>query len=433
MNRGIELVASCFLALAPAVVAAGTASNPSSPAAPSVAVVRTGQPEKVCQLAGDRDWETGRPTPGLAAQKFGVLGTALGSSFAHQRRLFFLFGDTWPAHGLKKDLDSDVLGMVVPLNAGTPTGAASDLCESFTFVPDAPGSYVQVRLDGHTLGTSEVPSSGFSTGDAMYVFFLHPVAGGSPLAVRATLGQSLDDGESFHSMPIALPDFFEEVSPVVVDAGDLRGSGLPWKAQPIVLFFAKRFERGRPYLAAAALGDIESPARWLYFAGLDAGGTPLWKAAADARPIVGAESRLAAGASGISVAWEPGLKRWLMLFESDAGAPPGIRMESAETPWGPWTATSELLVDAGALRCRSLYWPGGRDGKSCGQLDATADIPFLEHRPGRVYGAFLIPGYDEWDERTGTAHVYFTMSTFNPYTPLVLRAGLQLEKRSAPR
>lgn len=137
--------------------------------------------------------------------------------------------------------------------------------------------------------------------------------------------------------------------------------------------------------------------------------------------------------SELSVAWEPYLKRWLMLFETDGGSPPGIRMESATAPWGPWTATSEVVLDSNTLGCQSIYWPEGRNGQRCDSLDATSQLPWLQHQRGRAYGAYLIPGYDEWDPVLNTAHVYFTMSTFNPYTPLILRVGLQLQSRFVPR
>lgn len=396
--------------------------------------MRTAPPETLCQIAGDRDWQTGQPTPGLAEQDYGVRGTDLGFSFLHQGRLFFLFGDTWPRPGLNRDVNSDTIGSVLPTAPGIPSETRSDLCQHFKFVTESPSGYLQVRLDGSTLGARDVPLSGFSSGDAMYVFFLHPTGGEGDLrAYRATLGVSRDLGRHFATVVSELPDFFQEVAPVVVDSQGLGRSGLPWVPQQIVLFFAKTLYEGLPYLAAAPLRTIENPITWLYFSGTSADGTPQWSTSPHAKAIVCLGSVIGTSISELSVAWEPYLKRWLMLFETDGGSPPGIRMESATAPWGPWTATSEVVLDSNTLGCQSIYWPEGRNGQRCDSLDATSQLPWLQHQRGRAYGAYLIPGYDEWDPVLNTAHVYFTMSTFNPYTPLILRVGLQLQSRFVPR
>ena len=55
----------------------------------------SGNTDRICQLTGLHDDE--RDTPAFnadACAKAGILGTDLGSSFEHEGRLFFLFGDT---------------------------------------------------------------------------------------------------------------------------------------------------------------------------------------------------------------------------------------------------------------------------------------------------------------------------------------------------
>src|SRR5215467_2835515 len=53
--------------------------------------------QKICQLIGDWDRELGQPTFTQTESRFGIAGTDLGSSFEHNGKLWFLFGDTWPA------------------------------------------------------------------------------------------------------------------------------------------------------------------------------------------------------------------------------------------------------------------------------------------------------------------------------------------------
>src|SRR5258708_7652427 len=69
---------------------------------------------KVCQLTGeyDRQGWNGQGTPPVAINRtesrFGIRGCDLGSSFEHNKRAYFLFGDTWRINQTpaEKDLDS---------------------------------------------------------------------------------------------------------------------------------------------------------------------------------------------------------------------------------------------------------------------------------------------------------------------------------------
>jgi hypothetical protein len=55
-----------------------------------------GPSEKMCQLTGDVDWETGRPTPARTFAKGGLDATDLGSPVDHAGKLILFFGDSWP-------------------------------------------------------------------------------------------------------------------------------------------------------------------------------------------------------------------------------------------------------------------------------------------------------------------------------------------------
>src|ERR1700722_18721533 len=68
----------------------GAAEN--SPPAPTT----IGKSEKVCQLTGDVDWETGQPTAARTLTNFGLDAVDLGYPVEHDGKLFLLFGDTRP-------------------------------------------------------------------------------------------------------------------------------------------------------------------------------------------------------------------------------------------------------------------------------------------------------------------------------------------------
>src|SRR5208282_3916973 len=59
-------------------------------------VTRIGTTEKICQLTGDTDWDTGLPTPGRTFANFGLDAADLGYPVEHAGRLILLFGDSWP-------------------------------------------------------------------------------------------------------------------------------------------------------------------------------------------------------------------------------------------------------------------------------------------------------------------------------------------------
>ena len=73
------------------VRAAGT--GPLCTAAPAPVRV-VGHTEKVCQLTGDLDWESGRPTAARTLASFGLDAADLGYPVEHEGKLILLFGDS---------------------------------------------------------------------------------------------------------------------------------------------------------------------------------------------------------------------------------------------------------------------------------------------------------------------------------------------------
>jgi hypothetical protein len=70
----------------------GIAAEAGAPLPPS----RIGSSEKICQLTGDTDWETGRPTEARTFTNFGLDAADLGYAVEHDGKLILLFGDSWP-------------------------------------------------------------------------------------------------------------------------------------------------------------------------------------------------------------------------------------------------------------------------------------------------------------------------------------------------
>jgi hypothetical protein len=144
---------------------------------PRVSVVRSNV-RKVCQLTGEIDREltkidrerTGDPTLVHAAfnqteSRFGLFGTDLGYSFEHDGKLWFLFGDTWPAQRPVNDSDS----------VAWTTDANPEPGIRLEFISDN-GRYRSPKLrdrNGNPLRTGpfEVPVAGISANGLIYIFY----------------------------------------------------------------------------------------------------------------------------------------------------------------------------------------------------------------------------------------------------------------------
>src|SRR6516225_1719873 len=104
----VLLCAGCWSA-----VAAGPPAPP--------ALVRVGPPEKICQLTGEVDWETGKPTAAKTLSSFGLDAVDLGYPVETGKKLILLFGDTRPSgHGGGQQSEippDDAVGEVVRTDA----------------------------------------------------------------------------------------------------------------------------------------------------------------------------------------------------------------------------------------------------------------------------------------------------------------------------
>jgi hypothetical protein len=107
---------------------------------------------KIAQLTGEFDREgwnvKGKPKFAFnrTESRFGIIGTDLGASFAHQHRLYFLFGDTWRVgHGVPND-DLDAIAFCTDKNADA--GLALTFLRLPPLVPGIAQDGFNVPLDG---------------------------------------------------------------------------------------------------------------------------------------------------------------------------------------------------------------------------------------------------------------------------------------------
>lgn len=358
-------------------------------------VVRVdGSVAKICQLVGDFDLERNQSTIGLTYTRYGVAGTDLGVSFEHGGRLIFLFGDTvgrnmFPASG-KDDSFAYTVDEI------------ADNGLNLIFYTGAPGKFLPPIVPGVSQSSFEVPMEGFETNGTAYVFFT------TNHTEEKTMGSSIlarlnDESMTFTYLYTFSTDKFLNVH--VAQVNNSLMNGLPQSiGGGLLIWGSGEYRKSDPYLSYIPLDSTENKSAIRYFTGVGADGRPEWGTnESDAKPlfhdpIIGE----------LSVAWNPYLQRWIMLYG-------GVSMRSSALPWGNWSTKQVLFNpfnDGGYGHF--IHWPSH---------DNISD-PFRFSEWGGPYGPYLIDKFAKGSNETST--IYFTLSTWNPYTTVLMQADLKL-------
>src|SRR5207245_2313177 len=124
---------------------------------PRDVVYMSGSSRKICQLTGECDRERNQLTINRTESRFGLIGTDLGSSFEHEGRIYFLFGDTLPLrpHAIFRPLAGDSIAYTED------TDPEQGL--TLHFVTASDGDYLSPLVTPWiSRGPFEVPAAGFS-------------------------------------------------------------------------------------------------------------------------------------------------------------------------------------------------------------------------------------------------------------------------------
>jgi hypothetical protein len=365
---------------------------------------------KISQLIGDYDKEKLKPTNNLTASRYQLESTDLGIPFRHNDRTYLLFGDTNGARG----------GDAIAYTTDTNPEDGLDL----EFIRDPSGVYQPIQIPGISQGVFEVPTEGVSVGGRMYVYHTTDASDDSQLSKnggykmgRSVLAVSDDDGHTFRYLYDLSRRYFINVSIVPVASADWPG--LPAASgEGLVMFGSGAYRQSNVYLAYQPSGEITSRGSLRYWSGLDASGKPVWTLNEEAaralfeQPCIGE----------FSVSYNRFVKKWIMLYNCALGEQRGINLRTADQPWGLWSPPQILFEpwgDNGYCHFIHASW----EFQKCDNVqDAEQESVW-----GGEYGA-----YQFREMATGSAAattIYFTMSTWNPYTVVLMKAALQL---SAP-
>ncbi|MEW6532313.1 MAG: DUF4185 domain-containing protein [Thermodesulfobacteriota bacterium] len=385
----------CFMDLSLAQAGASQPKFDVTPEGPAV---------KVAQIVGEYDRERKEPTRNLTLSRFGLMGTDLGVPFRHKDRTYLLFGDTSGIRG------GDAIAYSTDTNLENGLG--------LTFIQDEKGNYRPVSIPGISQGGFEVPMEGVSVGDRMYVYHTTDHRPAATMG-RSVVARSDDDGHTFQYLYDLSVLHFINVSIVKVDA--VQWKGLPSsQGEGLVMFGSGTFRKSDVRLAFQPTSQIERPESIRYFSGLDSKGKPRWSSReADAsalftQPCVGE----------LSVAYNRFIRKWIMLYNCGP-EPLWINMRTADKPWGPWSEPQTVFHPArDAAFCRFTH--GGWGSEKC---DLLHD-PGRENVKGVVYGPYQFEDFSTGDEDKTT--IYFTLSTWNPYTVVLMKLSLRKTATTNP-
>lgn len=396
MNKLTILSIIVLVAVLPFTVPGCAKAPPTTPKM-ITRVVIVARATKIMQLVGDYDRERQEPTMNLTWTRYKLYGTDLGVPFRHNGRTYLLFGDTQPYGG-------DAI-------AYTTDTSPEDGIE-LVFLQDASGLYKKVQIPGTSLGSYEVPMEGTSVNGRMYIYCTTDHSDKVVMG-RSIVAVSDDDGQSFTYLYDLSTQYFINVSIVEVDLADW--SGFPQNSGAgLVIFGSGQYRQSDVRLAAQPAEHIESPTSIRYFTGLNNTGQPTWGSQEEnAQPLFDQPC-----IGELSVSYNRFIGKWVMLYNCDSNR--GINMRTADKPWGPWSEPQIIFhpwEDNGYCHFIHTNW----EYRKC---DNVHD-PGRENEWGGEYGPYQFEDLAVGDNSTTT--IYFTMSTWNPYTIVLMKATLQKE------
>jgi Domain of unknown function (DUF4185) len=370
--------------------------------------------QKLEQLLGDVDFQTGLPTLSLTSTRFHLDDTDLGVPFRHKGRTYLLFGD------------SNFPGSLDSMAWTTDTDPEAGL--TLTFLNHSE-SFTPINIPNISHGGFDVPIFGVSTAGRIHLYYSTDSNPSVPVMGRTVLSVSTNDGVSWSAPLYTLSsNRFINVSLHRVNAA--QHDGLPATNGLGHLIFGSGFyRRSDVYLAYQPESGIESKSTLRFWAGLDSVGRPMWSPReTDAAAIIQAaytnNNGHVEGVGELSATYNVYLGKWMVLFNI-AGA---IHVHTADRPWGPYSpaiSSFENVRDNGAGAF--IYMPGLNDTNLC-----VPNVPGHDTTaPGGVYGPYVFPAFTAGRaevQRMDTT-VYHTMSTWKPYNSVVMRTKFH---RTAP-
>ena len=354
---------------------------------------------KISQIVGEDDRQQRRPAENVTFSRFRLQSTDLGVPFRYAGRTYLLFGDT--NGDQRKDGDAIAYSTDTLLEDGL----------SLTFIHDARGTYQPITIPGISQGAFEVPTEGVEEKGKMYLYSTTDHSDSVAMG-RSIVSCSEDSGYTFRYLYDLSTAHFINVS--IAEVPFAEQEWLPEDTgRALLIFGSGTYRKSDVYLACQPAAAIENRNAIQYFGGMDENNQPIWLQ--DEQQAVPLFEQPCVGE--LSVSYNPYIARWILLYNCQNQ----INIRTAIHPWGPWTAP-QVLFDPWKDNGYCHFMHVSYQERHCDSLmDAGR-----ENESGGVYGPYQFPHFATGDSTN--AHpfttLYFTMSIWNPYTVVLMKAKL---------
>lgn len=380
-----------------------------------------GSTVKVEQLIGDCDYEKQAnasqcvATTSRTSTRAGLLGTDIGASFESQGRLVFLFGDSI-GPGPDNYFAADTMA------TSTSTDPAAGLF--LDVLTNADGSLYFVRIPGVRMGAAEVPHAGIRLDGGTYVVvdtgkdinLPNPAANAYSVLTRFDeTTRRFTSLRTISSMP----------------NGRFVTTSLQKHGSDVLMYGLGAYRASNVYLATVPANAFESGQGTRYFTGL-VNGIPQWSTSESAAVPVVVDHATNPTIGYVSVTYSRDLDLWLMTYDGGAQSQStiGVYFSYASEPWGPWS-TPQLIFNPRRDGAVGKFMHDPRANPSDGLQGPTIGANDPNTTPGAAYAPYTI---ERFTRVNGTRlSIYYTISTWNPYTIVELRSDFTVTRPGGRR
>jgi hypothetical protein len=418
---------SVLFAAAAVVAAAGQSATNRPASSPAVLRYIPGSTIKLEQLLGEEDKERHQPTLSRTVTRYGLEGTDLGSSFEHDGRVYFLFGDT--VGTVARALDSMAATDARDPEAGVRLDFLTAPAESArggrrgrgrgARTPQGERQYLTIQPSGISMGAFEVPVAGISLSNRMYVV----VSTGHTddrttdrsIVTRFAPPATFLPGRTMSALPAGR---FVKMS-LHLEPSPLEG--LPPGGPFVLVWGTGKYRESDAYLSVVPASHFEDGQGTRYFAGLNASGSPAWSEREADAVAVARDGTM----GDLSVTWCEPLRLWLMTYDTRREPARGIQFSYSRTPWGPWSEPQTIF---NLRRDRALgafvHDPGANPPD---RLSGPVIGPGQANPEGVRGGAYAPYVVERWTRLQGNElSIYYVLSTWNPYVVVLMKSRFEI-------
>lgn len=386
-----------------------------------------GSSVKVEQMIGDCDLQVKAKdgscsrTASQTTTRYNIDGTDLGSSFEHNGKVIFLFGDT-----ISQDVSAVNYGAGDSFAWSTTTDPEAPLTLNFYTNTNGTPRFIRPG-QGINMGGNNVPNSGISLSDGIYFV--------SNIGADSLAGKPSD-----RSILIRFDEQAETFTAgrtLSASPGHFIFTSVHKFGSDVVIFGEGNYRASDIYLSTVPASSFATGAGTKYFAGL-VNGQPTWTTSESGAVPVIQDNPMNGPAwpndtpsiGNMSVVYSEELKLWLMTYDGgqtpQALATKGVYFTYAQQPWGPWAAPQLIFnADRDNARGKFLHDPSvvpnppgdGLNGPTIGGNDPVTT-------PGAVYAPFLIERFTR--VAGDRLKIYYVLSTWNPYTVVKMRSEFRI-------